>query len=76
MKLKYIEQVHHVLLDQLRSLAIQPGFENLSQTIVTSDGPAIIPSIPTSPKTSFLAAATYELPGPTILSTFLIFLVP
>ena len=28
------------------------------KAIVTSDGPAVIPSIPTSPKTSFLAAAT------------------
>ena len=35
-----------------------------------------IPSIPTSPKTSFFAAVTNVFPGPTILSTFLIFFVP
>ena len=39
-------------------VATHSGFENLSQTTVTSEGPAVIPSIPTSPKTSFLAAAT------------------
>ena len=42
----------------IKSLATHSGFENLSQTIVTSEGPAVIASIPTSPKTSFLAAAT------------------
>ena len=40
-----------------------------------SDGPAII-SIPTFPKTWRLAAATNALPGPVILSTGSIVLVP
>ena len=42
---------------------------------VISEGPAIM-SIPTSPNTSFLAVATNIFPGPTILSTLSIVLVP
>ena len=42
----------------IKSLATHSGLECLSQTIVTSEGPAVMPSIPTSPKTSFFAAAT------------------
>ena len=48
----------------------------LSQTTKTSEGPAVIDSMPISPKTSFFAEATYEFPGPTILFTGLIDLVP
>ena len=58
-----------------KSAATQFTLENLSATTVISDGPATI-SIPTSPKTSFLAAETKIFPGPTILLTFLIFFVP
>ena len=43
---------------------------SLSATTVISDGPAIIPSIPTSPNTSRFALATKSFPGPNILSTF------
>ena len=39
-----------------------------SATTHTSEGPAIM-SMPTSPDTTFFAAATYALPGPVILST-------
>jgi len=51
-----------------RSAAIQRGSTLSSAPITTSVGPAI-ESIPTSPNTSRLAAATYAFPGPTILST-------
>ena len=43
--------------------------------ISTSDGPAK-ESIPTSPKTCLLASETKTLPGPKILSDFVIVSVP
>ena len=43
--------------------------------MTTSDGPAML-SIPTSPNTIFFATVTYIFPGPTILSTDGIVLVP
>ena len=49
-------------------MATWSGFAVLSQTIRTSEGPAI-ESIPTVPKTCLLASATYAFPGPTILFT-------
>ena len=51
-----------------KSAAMKLGFAVSSAIIATSEGPATI-SIPTSPKTMDLAAATYSFPGPTILST-------
>ena len=48
--------------------ATTSAFAVSSAITKTSDGPAII-SIPTLPKTCLFAAATYELPGPVILST-------
>ena len=51
-----------------RSIATQSGSVVPSQMTRISDGPAIM-SMPTVPNTRRLAAATYALPGPTILST-------
>ena len=58
-----------------RSAATYIGFAESSATISISLGPAII-SISTKPYTIFLANATNMFPGPTILSTFEIVLVP
>ena len=52
----------------MRSMATSRGSAVSSATTQTSDGPAIM-SMPTSPETSFLAAATKALPGPVILAT-------
>ena len=52
----------------IKSMATRRASAVASATTQTSDGPAIM-SIPTSPDTTFLAAATYALPGPVILST-------
>ena len=52
----------------MRSMATSAGSAVSSATTQTSEGPAII-SMPTSPETIFLAAATYALPGPVILHT-------
>ena len=49
-------------------MAIQSGSVLPSHTMRISDGPATM-SMPTTPNTRRLAAATYALPGPTILST-------
>ena len=73
--IKLIEQKVSCSAWAIKSEAIQSGFENLSATMLTSDGPATI-SIPTSPNTSFFAEATKAFPGPTILSTFLKVFVP
>lgn len=51
-----------------RSAASQRGSADSSAAITTSVGPAM-ESMPTSPNTRRLAAATYAFPGPTILST-------
>ena len=58
-----------------KSAAIISELAVLSAIIRTSLGPATM-SIPTSPKTCFLALATKIFPGPTILLTFSIVLVP
>ena len=51
-----------------RSAATTPASAESSARITTSLGPASL-SISTRPRTRRLAAATYALPGPTILST-------
>src|SRR3546814_10907376 len=56
-------------------MAIQSGGVVPSQMIRISLGPATM-SMPTVPNTRRLAAATYALPGPTILSTWAIDAVP
>ena len=48
-----------------KSHATVSGSEDSSAKIKISDGPAI-ESIPTSPKSCFLASATYTFPGPII----------
>ena len=58
-----------------RSMATQSGLVEPSAITRISEGPATM-SMPTTPKTRRLAAATYALPGPTILSTAGIVSVP
>ena len=52
----------------MRSMATNSGMAVSSASTHTSDGPAIM-SMPTSPFTSFFAAATNALPGPVTLLT-------
>ncbi len=59
----------------MRSMATRRGSAVSSATTHTSDGPAIM-SMPTSPDTIFLAAATKALPGPVTLSTGAMVSVP
>ncbi len=56
-------------------MASQSGFALASASTRISEAPATM-SMPTTPKTRRLAAATYALPGPQILSTARIVCVP
>ena len=58
-----------------KSAATNLGLAVSSASTRISEGPAI-ESMLTCPKTAFFARATYILPGPTILSTFVIDSVP